>query len=139
MSAGKGDKPRSCFSKVYRDNYDDINWDSSHQGSDFRKLLAKEDQLEDGDQEKRMNKFRIEVIEEGLPSIQEILEVKAKSKSFQTFADFKAFIEHLCLQRGYKQLADTMSWCDEYSHIPTDTARSLVVLLRSFVVRKRKK
>jgi len=26
MSAGKGDKPRSCFSKVYKDNYDDINW-----------------------------------------------------------------------------------------------------------------
>lgn len=86
-----------------------------------------------------MNKFRIEIIEEGLPSIQEILEVKAKSKSFQTFADFKIFIEHLCLQRGYKQLADTMSRCDEYSHIPAGTARSLVVLLRSFVVRKKNK
>ena len=24
--AGKGDKPRNCFSKKYRDNYDDINW-----------------------------------------------------------------------------------------------------------------
>ena len=24
--AGKGDKPRNCFSKKYRDNYDCINW-----------------------------------------------------------------------------------------------------------------
>ena len=24
--AGKGDKPRSCFSKSFRDNYDQINW-----------------------------------------------------------------------------------------------------------------
>ena len=23
---GKGDKPRNCFSKSYRDNYDDIDW-----------------------------------------------------------------------------------------------------------------
>ena len=22
----KGDKPRNCFSKQYRDNYDSINW-----------------------------------------------------------------------------------------------------------------
>lgn len=26
MSAGKGDKPRNCFSKAYKDNYDNINW-----------------------------------------------------------------------------------------------------------------
>lgn len=26
MSAGKGDKPRSCFSKKYKDNYDQIKW-----------------------------------------------------------------------------------------------------------------
>lgn len=26
---GKGDKPRNCFSKEFRDNYDDINWESS--------------------------------------------------------------------------------------------------------------
>jgi hypothetical protein len=26
MSAGKGDKPRNCFSKKYKENYDDINW-----------------------------------------------------------------------------------------------------------------
>lgn len=26
MSAGKGDSPRNCFSKQYRNNYDSINW-----------------------------------------------------------------------------------------------------------------
>lgn len=26
MSAGKGDKPRNCFSKKYKTNYDEINW-----------------------------------------------------------------------------------------------------------------
>jgi hypothetical protein len=26
MSAGKGDKPRNCFSKQYKNNYDLINW-----------------------------------------------------------------------------------------------------------------
>ena len=26
MSAGKGDKPRNCFSKKYKSNYDSINW-----------------------------------------------------------------------------------------------------------------
>jgi hypothetical protein len=26
MSAGKGDKPRNCFSKDYKNNYDNINW-----------------------------------------------------------------------------------------------------------------
>lgn len=24
--AGKGDKPRNCFSQKYRDNYDSIDW-----------------------------------------------------------------------------------------------------------------
>jgi hypothetical protein len=24
--AGKGDKPRNCFSQKYRDNYDAVNW-----------------------------------------------------------------------------------------------------------------
>lgn len=23
---GKGSKPRNCFSKKYKDNYDEINW-----------------------------------------------------------------------------------------------------------------
>ena len=26
MSAGKGDKPRNCFSKQYKSNYELINW-----------------------------------------------------------------------------------------------------------------
>lgn len=26
VSGGKGDVPRSCFSKQFRDNYDAINW-----------------------------------------------------------------------------------------------------------------
>lgn len=26
MSAGKGDAPRNCFTKQYRDNFDRINW-----------------------------------------------------------------------------------------------------------------
>ena len=26
MSAGKGDQPRNCFSKKYKDNYKKINW-----------------------------------------------------------------------------------------------------------------
>lgn len=26
---GKGDKPRNCFSKTYKNNYDEINWNTS--------------------------------------------------------------------------------------------------------------
>jgi hypothetical protein len=26
MSAGKGDKPRNCFSKDFKNNYDQIKW-----------------------------------------------------------------------------------------------------------------
>lgn len=29
MSAGKGDKPRSCFSRQYKDNYAKIKWKKS--------------------------------------------------------------------------------------------------------------
>lgn len=29
MSAGKGDKPRNCFSKQYKNNYDSINWNKT--------------------------------------------------------------------------------------------------------------
>lgn len=28
--AGKGDRPRNCFSKKYRDNYDSINWNKKN-------------------------------------------------------------------------------------------------------------
>jgi len=30
MSAGKGDKPRNCFSQKYRDNYDSIDWNKKN-------------------------------------------------------------------------------------------------------------
>jgi hypothetical protein len=32
--AGKGDKPRNCFSKKYRDNYDSINWNKKRKEDD---------------------------------------------------------------------------------------------------------
>jgi len=32
MSAGKGDKPRNCFSKAFRDNYDDLYFDKYIKG-----------------------------------------------------------------------------------------------------------
>jgi hypothetical protein len=31
--AGKGDSPRNCFSKKYRDNYDLINWNKKEEYS----------------------------------------------------------------------------------------------------------
>lgn len=39
MSAGKGDKPRNCFSKQYKDNFDQINWKSKTKNkSDTKKV-----------------------------------------------------------------------------------------------------
>jgi hypothetical protein len=32
--AGKGDKPRSCFSKQFKDNYDLINWKKNKKNND---------------------------------------------------------------------------------------------------------
>lgn len=31
-NAGKGDKPRNCFSKQYKDNFDEINWEKEIKG-----------------------------------------------------------------------------------------------------------
>lgn len=31
LQAGKGDRPRNCFSKKYRDNYDSINWNKKNE------------------------------------------------------------------------------------------------------------
>lgn len=31
MSAGKGDKPRNCFSAEFKNNYDEINWAESRE------------------------------------------------------------------------------------------------------------
>lgn len=39
--AGKGDKPRSCFSKQFKDNFDQIqNW-STKQGKEIRNYTFK--------------------------------------------------------------------------------------------------
>jgi hypothetical protein len=32
--AGKGDKPRNCFSQKYRDNYDAIDWNKKEQNNE---------------------------------------------------------------------------------------------------------
>jgi hypothetical protein len=29
MSAGKGDKPRNCFTKKFKDNFDQIKWEKA--------------------------------------------------------------------------------------------------------------
>lgn len=33
--AGKGDKPRNCFSQKYRDNYDEINWKTKDRREEY--------------------------------------------------------------------------------------------------------
>lgn len=43
---GKGDKPRNCFSKQYKNNYDEINWNTSSE-SQFK------DSKESNEQDKR--------------------------------------------------------------------------------------
>lgn len=43
---GKGDKPRNCFSKQYKNNYDEINWNTSSE-SQFK------DSKESNKQDKR--------------------------------------------------------------------------------------
>lgn len=40
MSAGKGDKPRSCFSKKFKDNFDVINW-AAAEGKELRNYTVK--------------------------------------------------------------------------------------------------
>lgn len=39
MSAGKGDKPRHCFSKKFKDNFDDIKWNKKEKP--FKKVKTK--------------------------------------------------------------------------------------------------
>lgn len=36
--AGKGDRPRSCFSKNFKNNYDNIDWSS---GNDKKDVVIK--------------------------------------------------------------------------------------------------
>lgn len=39
MSAGKGDKPRNCFSKDFKNNFDNINWTKKEKS--FKKVKTK--------------------------------------------------------------------------------------------------
>jgi len=56
--AGKGDKPRNCFSKQYKDNYSSINWrskkklDKSRSNSQITFCEAKVDKKSCPDSEK---------------------------------------------------------------------------------------
>lgn len=36
---GKGDSPRNCFSKQFKNNYDDISWDNSKSTDSLRGCL----------------------------------------------------------------------------------------------------
>jgi hypothetical protein len=40
--AGKGDKPRNCFSKQYKDNFDKIKWRTKKPDSEIRNPLYKD-------------------------------------------------------------------------------------------------
>lgn len=38
MSAGKGDSPRNCFSKKFKQNYEEINWNRNSNDNSPKKL-----------------------------------------------------------------------------------------------------
>lgn len=38
---GKGSSPRNCFSKDFKQNYEEINWGKKKKFVDFKKLLSK--------------------------------------------------------------------------------------------------
>jgi hypothetical protein len=40
--AGKGDKPRNCFSNRFKNNYDSIKWSEDNQKSLIKKELKKQ-------------------------------------------------------------------------------------------------
>lgn len=40
MNAGKGSKPRNCFSKKFKETFDTISW-SSKQGTEIRPYVVK--------------------------------------------------------------------------------------------------
>ena len=40
MSAGKGSRPRSCFSKKFKDNFDNINW-ATKENKEIRNYIVK--------------------------------------------------------------------------------------------------
>jgi hypothetical protein len=66
--AGKGDKPRSCFSKLFKDNYDEIDWGTKKGQRNYKrnprsvlknKLGIREQQSDSGrDNRKRPFNFR---------------------------------------------------------------------------------
>lgn len=41
MSAGKGSKPRNCFSKSFKQNYDNINWLNKEKDREIRNYTVK--------------------------------------------------------------------------------------------------
>jgi len=41
--AGKGDKPRNCFSNRFKENYDSINWSEQKDKSLIKKQLKNKD------------------------------------------------------------------------------------------------
>ena len=41
--AGKGDKPRNCFSDRFKENYDSINWSEEKDKSLIKKELKNKD------------------------------------------------------------------------------------------------
>jgi hypothetical protein len=41
QDAGKGDKPRNCFSDDFKDNYDKINWGEKPLKKKGRKFIKK--------------------------------------------------------------------------------------------------
>ena len=46
--AGKGDKPRNCFSKKFRENYDEIDWrgeDKADRERNFRFISGDEPRI----------------------------------------------------------------------------------------------
>jgi hypothetical protein len=44
--AGKGDKPRNCFSERYRDNYDSIKWGDDNKSQDEYSICYDENGIE---------------------------------------------------------------------------------------------
>ena len=41
MSNGKGDRPRNCFSKQFKDNYDQIDWGRKKLGKSWDEFTQK--------------------------------------------------------------------------------------------------
>jgi len=56
MSAGKGDKPRNCFSKRFKDNYDDIDWENKYLvGENLDKMIEKFSEIKEEFSKKTAN------------------------------------------------------------------------------------